>query len=583
MMVSMIAIGFMRKSNCRNNSVKTVLLILGVAFLGIMVLFLFQGAEAGTITVDDDGGGEYTKIQDAINASEDGDTIRVWEGTYYENVVVNKSVSLIGNGSEETVIDGGGEGIVVLVSSNWSNVTGFTIQESGSGEWRDAGIRVDSSHNTISDTICSNNEHGILLYYQAGNNTLINNTCLENRDRGIALRKASDNILTSNNCSSNRIGIWFGHSANNNLLEANTCSYNDWYGIYLDLESSYNHIANGTCSDNKLVGIDVVEDSNYNTIENNLITHHPFYGISVSHSCNNLFFNNTISENDIGIRFVGESEENEVHTNSFFNNTKYGINATGNDGYYINADYNYWGSNSGPYHPEKNPNGTGDNITDYVKFRPCLNENGTVNKSSGEGTDNDETSLLIPTVIVVGGSITLFGLAFLRENFRFAFYSIFTTPLYTKLERDELLNQSNRLDIYTYLVQNPGANYSSLLRALPMGNGTLVHHLNILEREGFIRSRKELGRKIFYPKDSGFRPDNRMAELPVSPIQTRIMDHLKENGPSSMREIEEKCALKQPSVSYNIQRLVERGQVISSGEKRNALYRAAKDLPIKDN
>ena len=45
-------------------------------------------------------------IQDAINASEDGDTIRVFAGRYEENIEVNRSVSLIGNGSDVTTIYG---------------------------------------------------------------------------------------------------------------------------------------------------------------------------------------------------------------------------------------------------------------------------------------------------------------------------------------------------------------------------------------------------------------------------------------------------------------------------------------------
>ncbi|MCK4613427.1 MAG: hypothetical protein KAU14_01380 [Thermoplasmata archaeon] len=76
--------------------------------LAVCVCFLTQNAGARTITVDDAGGGNFTKIQDAINASENGDTIRVWEGTYFEDLVVNKTVSLIGNGSEVSVIDGKG-------------------------------------------------------------------------------------------------------------------------------------------------------------------------------------------------------------------------------------------------------------------------------------------------------------------------------------------------------------------------------------------------------------------------------------------------------------------------------------------
>ena len=42
-----------------------------------------------TLTVKQDGSGDWTTIQSAVNASADGDTVLVWPGTYYENVNFN--------------------------------------------------------------------------------------------------------------------------------------------------------------------------------------------------------------------------------------------------------------------------------------------------------------------------------------------------------------------------------------------------------------------------------------------------------------------------------------------------------------
>lgn len=86
-------------------------ILLGFLFLviGTLVLaFMIEETSGKTITVDDDGGADYENIQDAIDEAENGDTVRVHDGYYKENVVVNKSINLIGNGSENTTIDGMG-------------------------------------------------------------------------------------------------------------------------------------------------------------------------------------------------------------------------------------------------------------------------------------------------------------------------------------------------------------------------------------------------------------------------------------------------------------------------------------------
>ena len=88
---------------------------------------------ADTIIVPDD----YPTIQEAVNHANDGDRIEVRAGIYYEHIVVNKSVNIIGDGSSVTFIDGGGEKDVIFnVKADDVEISGFTIQhcfESASG------------------------------------------------------------------------------------------------------------------------------------------------------------------------------------------------------------------------------------------------------------------------------------------------------------------------------------------------------------------------------------------------------------------------------------------------------------------
>jgi hypothetical protein len=118
------------------------------------------------VYVDDDydsstpgwGYDHFDVIQDGIVAVAEGGTIYVYNGIYYENVVVDKTINLTGEDRDGTIIDGGAIGDVVYVSANWVNISGFTVQNSGgSGTPNlDAGIDLRSSYNTVMGNTITN-------------------------------------------------------------------------------------------------------------------------------------------------------------------------------------------------------------------------------------------------------------------------------------------------------------------------------------------------------------------------------------------------------------------------------------------
>jgi nitrous oxidase accessory protein NosD len=118
--------------------------------------------------VDDEAGGipdeNFTSIQEAINAAQPGDTVYVYNGTYNENVIVNKTINLTGENRENTIIDGGGSGDVVRIEANWTNLEGFKIKGSGL-DIHDAGLELNSVHHcNVSDINVVNNFNGIYLF-----------------------------------------------------------------------------------------------------------------------------------------------------------------------------------------------------------------------------------------------------------------------------------------------------------------------------------------------------------------------------------------------------------------------------------
>ena len=232
----------------------------------------------------------YQTIQGAIDAPETlgGHAILVDAGTYYEHVVVNKSLTLLGENRETTIIDGSWTGTVVNVTANDVFINGFTIQNSGTG-WLNCGIYLSgstdarihynnltnnqvgiwlsySSDNYLVDNNIANNEYGVLLLYSS-NNTLSGNTVYSNKWDGIWLGYSYCNILTGNNVSSNSYGIGLGYSSNNTV---------DGSNIYLNSEVGIRLEASGgnTLRNNNIVGSEVgirLEASGGNTLRNNNI------------------------------------------------------------------------------------------------------------------------------------------------------------------------------------------------------------------------------------------------------------------------------------------------------------------------
>jgi len=249
-------------------------------------------SSGNTLYVGGYGEGNFTKIQDAINNASDGDTVFVYDDSspYYENLIINKSISLIGEDKNNTIIDGDNKGNVVTITANNVNLTGFTIQNAP-----DYGIIVTSNNNRIYNNIISSIDRFV-----------------------IALRTAYFNIVE-----------------NNEIINYRYC------GIVSDSYASFNtikyNIITGDQSEKPDNGIIVCSN---NFLEGNIISfiHH---GISLDEIGNNIVRKNTLINNDLGIS-IGYSVRNLILRNNFMNNIEdanFAIHKLYNINIFLN---NYW-------------------------------------------------------------------------------------------------------------------------------------------------------------------------------------------------------------------------------------------------
>jgi len=137
---------------------------------------LFVKTYARIIIVDINGGGQFTSIQAAINAASANDTIKVWPGTYFEQININKNVKILGSGYENTVITGNFNPTVLIstgviqwfkISSSIGdgvNMSGGTISNCVITSCAKDGIRSTGGTNSliINCVVVYNGRHGVV-------------------------------------------------------------------------------------------------------------------------------------------------------------------------------------------------------------------------------------------------------------------------------------------------------------------------------------------------------------------------------------------------------------------------------------
>ncbi len=311
-----------------------------------------------TWTVDVNGQADFDTIQEAINNAAGGDTVFIKAGTYYEHVVVNKTVSLVGEDSITTIIDGNWTGVVIDVTQDGVIVSGLTVQRSGSIYWENAGILLDNVENCrISENILTENSFAGLELNHSSRCSILENSIVSNGGVGITLVGGSSNDLSRNSFSENGwSALTLNDEANNNTICENIMTSNSQavMGHCVNLyRSSNNSIQKNRISgdDN---GIRLEYWSNLNTISQNNITNNIQTAVSIErYSDNNTVVRNNIIENAYGIcfdLFTINSTQNMIVNNNMINNTQQvrivpgSVNAW-NGSYAIGG--NYWSDYSG--------------------------------------------------------------------------------------------------------------------------------------------------------------------------------------------------------------------------------------------
>lgn len=204
---------------------KITLLVVVILVLALILPLTspILGAEENSNRVVNHG----ESIQQAINEVSEGSTVYLAAGNYVENVIINKSIALIGENMDETIIYGTELSPTLLISKVADvRVANLALRNSyKTGSPAVAGVRMWDAQN-IEITKCRTEQCEVGI--ELANTTHCNitkNQIIDNDFYGLHLRDVSSlNVIYGNLISSNLNGIWVSDLASKN----NTIYYNNF-------------------------------------------------------------------------------------------------------------------------------------------------------------------------------------------------------------------------------------------------------------------------------------------------------------------------------------------------------------------
>ncbi|UCG90863.1 MAG: right-handed parallel beta-helix repeat-containing protein, partial [candidate division WOR-3 bacterium] len=335
-------------------------------------------------------------IQDCLDSCSTGDTVLVGPGVYSEHIVwpSTQGIDLVSQyGVDTTYIDGDTTDRVISITiavDTTTTISGFTIQHGntdlGAGIYCGPGSSPLITNNRISSNTAYGDGGGGIFTYAASpviiNNTIENNIassvagggilCVYNSNPTIA-----NNTITNNTCAAGGGGILIYVDCAPTIADNTVTKNTAGGGGGLCLQTTSSLVTGNTISGNTADfggGIHcTVDDSS--TITGNSITGNIAYsfagGISCKLGASPLIDHCTIANNsDDGI-YCHENANPVIKHNDIIDNTGYGV-CNISPSVTVDADSNWWGDATGPYHPTANPGGLGDTVSDYVDFDPWL-------------------------------------------------------------------------------------------------------------------------------------------------------------------------------------------------------------------
>ncbi len=211
------------------------------SFLFLSLLIIIGSATGETRIVDDNEGRwvDFNTIQDAIDNANQSDTIRIYQGIYHEHVVLNKTLDLIGNGTQDSGIFATSDVGLTITAAN-CNISSMNVQHQMYFSGHSNVAIVNTTDVTMDD--CYFNNGYELVTIDSSTNVLISNSTLSQGMYGIKADAMTYSAVLGSDFLTT-YGIEMYASEHNAIFG---CSFDGEFHAIMDYDGDSNTVTNNS-------------------------------------------------------------------------------------------------------------------------------------------------------------------------------------------------------------------------------------------------------------------------------------------------------------------------------------------------
>ena len=369
-----------------------VVIVVIAAFLAFVAYTVSEGgpsARPKTVTVKPDAAQDYGPLSDAIRRVAEGGTVQLGAGTYDlgdRQLVITRSVRLVGAGPEETEVVGSAKESALVVRAADFSAEGISFVKSGSTN----GGALAVTHGTLQMTRCrftgsSGDKQWSYasLWIKGDAQATVRECTADDGDSGIDASGDSSVTMESTQCNSNRVSGVAVYGNAEAIMRSCTCAGNADYGVTVS-EHARVKIQGGRFSNNK-TGV-WIEHGKSARIERCKFNSNQRRGVMVAGGTNVVILESTFVGNGNGIEVFG-GQRVALLTNRCERNRETGITVAGGD--HVRVEWNRCNRNGDRHtggicvnrrgHPRLLNNTCNNNLGYGILFR---------DRASGEAREN---------------------------------------------------------------------------------------------------------------------------------------------------------------------------------------------------